>query len=100
MFFTAPVFANEANTSVNNSLLRSEVDLFAETFFHSALEEFHIPGAVFVVVENIQVIFARGYGYADLENSTPVDPVKTMFCADSVGKLINCRPDAPGPFSK
>ncbi len=89
MFFTAPVFANEANTSDNNSLLRSEVDLFADTFFHSALEEFHIPGAVFVVVENGQVIFARGYGYADLENSTPVDPEKTMFCAGSVGKLVN-----------
>ncbi len=40
MFFTVPVFANEANTSENSSLLTNEIDLFADTFFHSALEEF------------------------------------------------------------
>ncbi|MGM0653181.1 MAG: serine hydrolase [Bacillota bacterium] len=77
------------DTSVNQNLQPGEVELFADSFFQSALEDYNIPGSVFVAVENGEVIFARGYGYADMENSIPVDPEKTMFCAGSVGKLIN-----------
>lgn len=89
MFFTATVHADEANTSENKNLLTNEIDLFADTFFQRNLTDYHIPGAVFVVVENGEIVFGRGYGYADLENSIPVDPEKTMFCAGSVGKLVN-----------
>jgi CubicO group peptidase (beta-lactamase class C family) len=83
------VYADKPDDSRENSLLDKEIGLFADTFFEKALEDYHIPGAVFVVVENGQVIFARGYGYADLGKRIPVDPQKTMFCAGSVGKLVN-----------
>ena len=89
LFSTAPVFANNLDTSANRNLPEDDIELFADTFFQKALEEYQIPGAVFVAVENGEIIFSRGYGYADLENSIPVDPEKTMFCAGSVGKLIN-----------
>ena len=89
MFFNATAFANEANIYENNNLLTNEIELFADSYFQNALEEHHVPGAVFVAVENGEVVFAGGYGYADLENSIPVDPEKTMFCAGSVGKLVN-----------
>ncbi len=87
---TAPmVYANENTDGAYNSRLSDEISLFADDFFDNALEDFNIPGAVFVAVENGRVIYAKGYGYADLENSIPVDPAKTMFCAGSVGKLVN-----------
>ena len=89
MFLTATVYANDVGASAHKSLQPDEVELFADNFFQNALEEYNFPGAVFIAVENGEVIFARGYGYADLENSIPVDPEKTMFCAGSVGKLIN-----------
>ncbi len=89
ILFTAPVYANDINASVNKSLPEDEIELFADSFFHDALEDYHIPGTVLVAVENGKVVFARGYGYADLDEDIPVDPEKTMFCAGSVGKLIN-----------
>jgi len=89
ILFTSPVFANDINASVNISLPEDEIELFADSFFQDALEDYHIPGAVFVAVENGEVVFASGYGCADLDDDIPVDPEKTMFCAGSVGKLIN-----------
>ncbi len=86
---SSTVYSNELTTSDEPNHLAEEISLFADTFFQSALEDYHIPGAVFIAVENGEIVFARGYGYADLENSIPVDPEKTMFCAGSVGKLIN-----------
>jgi CubicO group peptidase (beta-lactamase class C family) len=83
------VYADKADGSGARNLLEEEIGLFADSFFENALADYHIPGAVFVAVENGQVVFSRGYGYADLEKNIPVDPEKTMFCAGSVGKLIN-----------
>jgi len=83
------VYANKVDDSGGKSLLEEEIGLFADTFFENTMDDYHIPGAVFVAVENGQIIYARGYGYADLEKSIPVNPQKTMFCAGSVGKLIN-----------
>ncbi len=76
-------------SSVHAEKLSEEIGLFADPFFEKTMTEHHIPGAVFVAVENGRVIFASGYGFADLENAIPVDPEKTMFCAGSVGKLVN-----------
>lgn len=48
----------------------------------------YIPGAVVTVVENGQVIFVRGYGYANVENQAPVDPEQTLFRIGSISKLF------------
>jgi CubicO group peptidase (beta-lactamase class C family) len=65
-----------------------EVEAFADAFFAEKMTEYHIPGAAFVLVKDGQILFAKGYGYADLDNQTPVVPDKTVFCAGSVGKLF------------
>ena len=65
-----------------------EVAAFADAFFAAKMAEYHIPGAAFVLVKDSQILFAKGYGYADLENQIPVVPDKTVFCAGSVGKLF------------
>src|SRR3546814_18704731 len=45
-------------------------------------------GAVVVVVKDGQVLLQKGYGYADLEKHTPVDPDDTLFRPGSISKLF------------
>jgi CubicO group peptidase (beta-lactamase class C family) len=51
-------------------------------------EQFQIPSAVAVVVKGDRVLFARGYGKADLEAGIAVDPATSMFHIGSTGKLF------------
>ncbi len=52
------------------------------------LESKHIAGAVVAVVVGDKLVFAKGYGYADVEKQQPVDPQTTMFRIGSVTKLF------------
>jgi CubicO group peptidase (beta-lactamase class C family) len=61
---------------------------FLEGAFAAAMLEHHVPGAVAVVVKDGAVLHAAGYGYADLETPTPVDPATTLFRPGSVSKLF------------
>jgi CubicO group peptidase (beta-lactamase class C family) len=40
------------------------------------------------VVQDGNLLLAKGYGYADLEGQTPVDPERTLFRIGSVSKLF------------
>ena len=53
-----------------------------------ALEASDIAGAVIVIVKDGEVLLKRGYGYADVDSATPVNPENTMFRPGSVSKLI------------
>lgn len=48
----------------------------------------HIPGAVVVVVRDGRVYLGKGYGYADLRDSVPVDPARTIFRIGSISKVV------------
>ncbi|MFQ5892280.1 MAG: serine hydrolase domain-containing protein [Candidatus Methanofastidiosia archaeon] len=52
------------------------------------MKELHIPGAVFILVKDGEIFFAKGYGFANLEKKTPVIPDKTLFRVGSVSKLF------------
>ena len=52
------------------------------------LERGDIAGGAIVVVKDGKVLFAQGYGYADLEHHTPVSPATTLFRIGSVSKLF------------
>ncbi|MGN6789130.1 MAG: serine hydrolase domain-containing protein [Rhodanobacteraceae bacterium] len=47
-----------------------------------------IAGGVVSVVKDGKLIFAQGYGYADVARRTPVIPDKTLFRIGSVSKLF------------
>src|SRR5579864_3665169 len=53
-----------------------------------ALHRADIPGGVIVVVKDGKILFAKGYGYADVEHTRPVDPATTIFRPGSVSKLF------------
>jgi CubicO group peptidase (beta-lactamase class C family) len=47
-----------------------------------------VAGAVVTVVKDRRVILSRGYGFADVEQTIPVDPERTLFRPGSVSKLF------------
>ncbi len=61
---------------------------FLDGFFATAMESVHVPGTVFVFVENGHVVLKRGYGFANLETKARVDPDTTLFQVASVSKLF------------
>jgi CubicO group peptidase (beta-lactamase class C family) len=65
-----------------------ELKTFTDTFFKEQMQQQHIPGAVFVLVKDGSIILARGYGYADIKQQTPVIPERTVFRVDSISKLF------------
>jgi len=66
----------------------AELESFLDELLASQMEEFHIAGAAVSVVKDGKLFFAKGYGYADIENSIPVDPEQTVFRIGSVGKVF------------
>lgn len=66
----------------------AEMESFMDDLFARHMEENHIAGAVVAVVKDGQLFFAKGYGYADLENKIPVDAETTMFKIGSLTKLF------------
>ncbi|MFO7584880.1 MAG: serine hydrolase [Anaerolineales bacterium] len=70
------------------SLDADDLAVFLDEFFTSNLETYKIPGAVVAVVGEGRVLFAQGYGYADLNSQQPVDTANTVFDVGSVSKLF------------
>lgn len=66
----------------------AEMEAFMDDLFAVQMEENHIVGAAVAVVKDGQLFFAKGYGYADAENKTPVDPEQTVFRIGSTTKLV------------
>lgn len=62
------------------------------TFFdqHASreMEKSDVAGAAIVVVKDGKVLFARGYGLADVGLGTPVSPSDTLFRMASLSKLV------------
>ena len=72
----------------DGSASADELAAFLDLFFAERMETLHIPGVVFAVVKDGDVFFKKGYGYADVEARTPVDPDATLFQVASVSKLF------------
>ena len=83
--FTNPV---KAQSPVFGPSDPAELSAFVDGVMATSMDSNHVPGAVVVVVKDGEVIFAKGYGYADLDNKTPVDPATTLFRPGSVSKLF------------
>lgn len=81
-----PAAAQDLTTSFNSIPPQGHVkidpvdlELFLDEFFNAQMDELHVPGLAITVVDNGEIILAKGYGYADLENEIPVDPALTLM---------------------
>jgi CubicO group peptidase (beta-lactamase class C family) len=84
---TAPTTPDASNSS-GVPLTKADVDVWLDGYVPYALRTADIPGVVITIVKDGQILTARGFGYADREKRTAVDPDRTLFRPGSVSKLI------------
>lgn len=65
-----------------------DIESFLDGLMPLSLERDDIAGAVISIVKDGKVIFAKGYGYADLKAKKPVSPSDTLFRPGSISKLF------------
>ncbi|WP_454715911.1 serine hydrolase domain-containing protein [Caulobacter segnis] len=83
-----PPAAAPAIPSASATLTKADVDLWLDGYMPYALRVGDIPGAVVTVVKDGQILTTRGFGYADRDKKTSVDPYKTLFRPGSISKLF------------
>jgi CubicO group peptidase (beta-lactamase class C family) len=77
---SAPVTAHE--------LTAADLEPFLDGLMPAQLERENIAGAVVSVVKDGKLLFAKGYGYADMEKRLPVTADATLFRPGSISKLF------------
>jgi CubicO group peptidase (beta-lactamase class C family) len=70
------------------AMTTGDLDAFISGIMQTQLERGDIAGAVVTVVKDNQVVFAKGYGYADVKARTPVTVDNTLFRIGSISKLF------------
>src|SRR5207237_8867777 len=61
---------------------------FLDGLLPAQLEREDIAGAVVAVVKDGKVLFAKGYGFSDVEKRKSVSPAETLFRPGSISKLF------------
>lgn len=70
-----------------SGILLEDLEAYCDAVFLPALEN-TLPGASIAVVSQGEIVFEKGYGYADVEKQIPADPKRTVYEYGSVSKLI------------
>lgn len=69
-------------------LTRADLESWLDGYLPGALQRSDMAGAVVVVVKDGEILFQKGYGYADMALHTPVDPATTVFRIASISKTF------------
>jgi CubicO group peptidase (beta-lactamase class C family) len=70
------------------TLTAADVETFFDGMIPPMLEHGNIAGGVVIIVKDGNVLFSKGYGYADLKTKKPVLVDETLFRPGSVSKLF------------
>ncbi len=71
-----------------HTLDSADVTAFFDGLVPMQLERSDIAGATVLVVQNGQVLLAKGYGYTNWKTKKPVDPTTSIFRLASISKLF------------
>ncbi len=87
---TAPVIEEAESTPAGRlgPADAAEIEAFFDGLMEVQLRHLDNVGATVSVVGSGEILFAKGYGYADLENGIEVDAESTLFRIGSVSKLF------------
>lgn len=77
-----------APSSGVHELTAADAEAFLDGIVPLQLAREDIAGATVAVVKDGKLLFAKGYGYADVEQKKPVSPEETLFRPGSVSKLF------------
>lgn len=68
------------------AISQSEMQSFADSFFPGKMDEYHIPGLVFIFIQDGEILYSQGYGYANLEESIHLSDRLSLMRIGSVSK--------------
>ena len=88
LFLLLLLIVSNAGAADTSRMTAEDIDTFLEGVMPLQLEREDIAGAVISVVKDGQLIFSKGYGYADVKKRKPVSPELTLFRPGSVSKLF------------
>ncbi|KAB1193512.1 serine hydrolase [Haloferax sp. MBLA0076] len=71
-----------------DSIDTDEFETWLDDTMATQLESYHVPGAAVVLVQDGEVVLAKGYGYADVESEAPIVANETVFGVGSTSKLV------------
>ena len=71
---------------------RAELEAFVDGIMDANLRDKHVAGATVAVVKDGALLFAKGYGYADVAKRKPVDAERRSFAS---GRRASCSPGRP-----
>ena len=69
-------------------LTEADLSAFLDGMLPQQLAEKDVAGAVVSVVKDGKVLFAKGYGFSNVEKRIPVSPDNTLFRPGSISKLF------------
>jgi CubicO group peptidase (beta-lactamase class C family) len=72
---------------LKHDLTATDLEAFLDGLVPAQIETNDIAGATIAVVKDGQVVFVKGFGFADVKARTPVTP-ETMFRVGSITKLF------------
>jgi len=84
LLFTIPAWALDANDLNDPKIIEAYVDGVVKPL----MTEGHSPSGVFALMKDGEVIFRKGYGWQNVEERIPVDPITTLFRPGSISKLF------------
>ena len=79
--------AAQSGGSVSQAGSAGSARAATDRLIRAYMRDQHVPGASVAVVSGGRLVYARGYGWADLEDSVPVTP-RTRFPSASTAKLL------------
>jgi len=86
----APVRSENASAAlvITHELSATDLEPFLDGLMPAQIERENIAGAVVSVVKDGKLLFAKGYGYADMEKHRPVTADARLFRPGSISKLF------------
>jgi len=84
---TSPATTPAAPTNTHE-MTAADVEAFLDGIVPLQLKHADIAGATVAVVKDGKLLFAKGYGYADVQKKQPVSATDTLFRPGSISKLF------------
>ncbi len=81
---------NNDHDHIYHPALTDTIDLaaFMDGIIEAYMKEHKVAGAAVAIVHQGELLFRKGYGYADIQRGIPVDPQNTLFRIGSISKLF------------
>ncbi len=85
-----PARGAESEPGIMIHSLRDTLELaaFMDGLMASTMDDHRAAGAMVSIIQDGELLFQRGYGYANIADSVKVDPERTLFRIGSVSKLF------------